>query len=70
MYHGRRNPRLETAEIAIKGPNWAFGSIPLHTNDAPQTLTRLVDMGVQAYAMRVGQPYHCAAMHASCGKQL
>src|SRR6202171_2730744 len=43
---------LETAEIAIKASQ--TGNLvlsTLHTNDAPQTLTRLVDMGVKPYAI-------------------
>jgi len=35
---------LETAEIAIKPANRHLVLSTLHTNDAPQTLTRLVDM--------------------------
>ena len=43
---------LETAEIAIKAAqtgHLVFST--LHTNDAPRTLTRLVDMGVKPYAI-------------------
>src|SRR5277367_4171852 len=39
---------LETAEIAIKAAQTGHLVLStLHTNDAPQTLTRLVDMGVK-----------------------
>jgi type IV pilus assembly protein PilB len=42
---------LETAEIAIKAAQTGHLVLStLHTNDAPKTLTRLVDMGVQPYA--------------------
>jgi type IV pilus assembly protein PilB len=43
---------LETAEIAIKAAqtgHLVFSTV--HTNDAPRTLTRLVDMGVKPYAI-------------------
>lgn len=41
---------LETAEIAIKAAQTGHMVLStLHTNDAPQTLTRLVNMGVPAY---------------------
>ena len=41
---------LETAEIAIKASQTGHLVLStLHTNDAPQTLTRLVNMGVPAY---------------------
>jgi type IV pilus assembly protein PilB len=43
---------LETAEIAIKASQTGHLVLStLHTNDAPKTLTRLVDMGVQPYAI-------------------
>jgi len=43
---------LETAEIAIKAAQTGHLVLStLHTNDAPSTLTRLVDMGVKAYAI-------------------
>jgi len=43
---------LETAEIAIKASQTGHLVLStLHTNDAPKTLTRLVDMGVKAYAI-------------------
>src|ERR1700728_4539210 len=43
---------LETAEIAIKAAQTVLLVLStLHTNDAPQTLTRLVDMGVKPYAI-------------------
>ncbi len=41
---------LETAEIAIKAAQTGHMVLStVHTNDAPQTLTRLVNMGVPAY---------------------
>ena len=41
---------LETAEIAIKAAQTGHMVLStLHTNDAPQTLTRLVNMGVPPY---------------------
>jgi type IV pilus assembly protein PilB len=41
---------LETAEIAIKAAQTGHMVMStLHTNDAPQTLTRLANMGVPAY---------------------
>ncbi len=41
---------LETAEIAIKAAQTGHLVLStLHTNDAPQTLTRLLNMGVAAY---------------------
>ncbi len=41
---------LETAEISIKAAQTGHLVLStLHTNDAPQTLTRLVNMGVPAY---------------------
>jgi type IV pilus assembly protein PilB len=43
---------LETAEIAIKASQTGHLVLStLHTNDAPKTLTRMVDMGVQPYAI-------------------
>ena len=43
---------LETAEIAIKAAQTGHLVLStLHTNDAPQTLTRLMDMGVKPYAI-------------------
>jgi type IV pilus assembly protein PilB len=43
---------LETAEIALKASQTGHLVLStLHTNDAPQTLTRLVDMGVKPYAI-------------------
>src|ERR1700690_2911632 len=42
----------ETAEIALKASQTGHLVLStLHTNDAPQTLTRLVDMGVKPYAI-------------------
>jgi type IV pilus assembly protein PilB len=42
----------ETAEIAVKAAQTGHLVLStLHTNDAPQTLTRLVDMGVPAYSV-------------------
>jgi len=43
---------LDTAEIAIKAAQTGHLVLStLHTNDAPQTLTRMVDMGVKPYAI-------------------
>jgi len=43
---------LETAEIAIKAAQTGHLVLStLHTNDAPKTLTRMVDMGVMPYAI-------------------
>jgi type IV pilus assembly protein PilB len=43
---------IETAEIAIKAAQTGHLVLStLHTNDAPQTLTRMVDMGVKPYAI-------------------
>jgi type IV pilus assembly protein PilB len=42
----------ETAEIAIKAAQTGHLVMStLHTNDAPQTLTRMIDMGVKPYAI-------------------
>jgi len=41
---------LETAEIAIKAAlTGHFVMSTLHTNDAPSSITRLIDMGIEAY---------------------
>ena len=43
---------IETAEIALKAAQTGHLVLStLHTNDAPRTLTRLVDMGVKPYAI-------------------
>src|SRR5690606_39196205 len=43
---------LETAEIAIKAAQTGHLVLStLHTNEAPKTLTRLIDMGVKPYAI-------------------
>lgn len=43
---------LETAEIAMKAAETGHLVLStLHTNDAPQTLTRLIDMGVRPFAI-------------------
>jgi type IV pilus assembly protein PilB len=43
---------LETAEIAIKASQTGHLVLStLHTNDAPRTLTRMIDMGVKPYAI-------------------
>lgn len=43
---------LETADIAIKAAQTGHLVLStLHTNDAPKTLSRLVDMGVKPYAI-------------------
>ncbi len=67
---------LETAEIAIKAAQTGHLVLStLHTNDAPQTLTRLANMGVPAYniassvsliiAQRLGRKLcdHCKEPH-------
>ncbi len=67
---------LETAEIAIKAAQTGHLVLStLHTNDAPQTLTRLANMGVPSYniassvsliiAQRLGRKLcdHCKATH-------
>src|SRR4051794_1698585 len=56
---------LETAEIAIKAAQTGHLVMStLHTNDAPQTMTRLVDMGEAVRDRNVGEPHHCAASRA------
>lgn len=43
---------LETAEIAIKAASTGHMVVStLHTNDAPQTVTRMVEMGIAPYAV-------------------
>ncbi|MFN0183179.1 MAG: ATPase, T2SS/T4P/T4SS family, partial [Aquabacterium sp.] len=43
---------LETASIAVKAAQTGHMVMStLHTNDCPQTLTRLQDMGIQAFAV-------------------
>ena len=43
---------LETAEVAIRAAQTGHLVLStLHTNDAPRTLTRMVDMGVKPYAI-------------------
>ncbi|KHD08676.1 general secretion pathway protein GspE [Candidatus Thiomargarita nelsonii] len=43
---------LETASIAIKAASTGHMVMStLHTNDAPQTLTRMIDMGVKPFAI-------------------
>jgi type IV pilus assembly protein PilB len=43
---------LETASIAVKAAQTGHLVLStLHTNDAPQTLTRLIDMGIQPFAV-------------------
>ncbi|MGI9259666.1 MAG: type IV-A pilus assembly ATPase PilB [Gammaproteobacteria bacterium] len=43
---------IETAEIAIKAAQTGHLVLStLHTNDAPKTLTRMVDMGIKPYAI-------------------
>ncbi len=67
---------LETAEIAIKAAQTGHLVLStLHTNDAPQTLTRLANMGVPSYniassvsliiAQRLGRKLcdHCKTTH-------
>ena len=43
------NPRLETAEIAIKAALTVICSSTLHTNDAPSTISRLMNMGIEPF---------------------
>jgi type IV pilus assembly protein PilB len=48
---------LETADIAIKAAqtgHMVFST--LHTNDAPSTLTRLMNMGVAPFNIALGDP--------------
>ena len=43
---------LETAEVAIRAAQTGHLVLStLHTNDAPRTLTRMVDMGIKPYAI-------------------
>ena len=52
---------LETASIAVKAAQTGHMVMStLHTNDCPQTLTRLQDMGIQAPSVRCGDhhQYH------------
>jgi type IV pilus assembly protein PilB len=43
---------LETGSIAVKAAQTGHMVLStLHTNDAPQTLTRLIDMGIQPYGV-------------------
>ncbi len=43
---------IETAEVAIRAAQTGHLVLStLHTNDAPRTLTRLVDMGIKPYAI-------------------
>ena len=43
---------LETAEVAIRAAQTGHLVLStLHTNDAPKTLTRMVDMGIKPYAI-------------------
>jgi type IV pilus assembly protein PilB len=63
---------LETAEIAIKAAQTGHLVLStLHTNDAPQTLTRLIDMGVKPYAIATSvSPDHRAAPGAQAVQHL
>ena len=63
---------LETAEIAIKAAQTGHLVLStLHTNDAPKTLTRLVDMGVEPFDIAtLGEPDHRAASGAQALQQL
>ena len=63
---------LETAEIAIKAAQTGHLVLStLHTNDAPQTLTRLANMGDTALQHRLrGQPDHCPAPGPQAVQQL
>ena len=63
---------LETAEIAIKAAQTGHLVLStLHTNDAPKTLTRLVDMGVKTIRhCDIGKFDHCATSCPSFMQQL
>ena len=57
---------LETAEIAIQSAltgHLVFST--LHTNDAPSAITRLLDMGVEAFSFR--RPCGASSPSGSCG---
>jgi type IV pilus assembly protein PilB len=41
-----RSATAETADIAVKSAPPAISASTVHANDAPGTVTRLVDMGV------------------------
>jgi len=73
---------LETAEIAIKAAQTGHLVLStLHTNDAPQTLSRMLNMGVQAFnlatavsliiAQRLARRLckHCKAPHEEVPRQ-
>jgi general secretion pathway protein E len=50
--HGRRNPRLETAQIAVQAALTGHLVLStLHTNSAAATITRLRDMGLEDYLL-------------------
>ncbi len=58
---------LETAEIAIKAAQTGHLVLStLHTNDAPRTLTRLIDMGVKPYAIATSVSLIIAQRLARC----
>jgi len=58
---------LETAEIAIKAAQTGHLVLStLHTNDAPKTLTRMVDMGVKPYAIATSVSLIIAQRLARC----
>jgi type IV pilus assembly protein PilB len=49
-HHDRRNRDLETGSIAIKAALTGHLVLStLHTNDAPSTITRMIDMGLEAF---------------------
>ncbi|MCH8943769.1 MAG: type IV-A pilus assembly ATPase PilB [Proteobacteria bacterium] len=58
---------LETADIAIKAAQTGHLVLStLHTNDAPKTLTRMVDMGVKPYAIATSVSLIIAQRLARC----
>ena len=71
---------LETGNIAIKAAQTGHMVMStLHTNDAPQTLTRMVDMGIKPFAIatainivsaqRLGRRLHSCKEHVEVPKE-
>ena len=71
---------LETGNIAIKAAQTGHMVMStLHTNDAPQTLTRMVDMGIKPFAIatainivsaqRLGRRLHSCKEHVDIPKE-
>lgn len=57
---------LETAEIAIKAAQTGHMVMStLHTNSAPETLTRLRNMGVPSLYCNLSQPGDCTTLGTS-----